>query len=54
MNEPSRRTHTFEITIKMDGPCTIADALLEVRDTILKCEPGRYQIISVRKPIRQR
>jgi hypothetical protein len=30
----------------MDRPCTIADALREVRDTILKCEPGKYQIIS--------
>jgi hypothetical protein len=50
---PNRRTHTFEITIKMDRPCTIADALLEVRDTILKCEAGKYQIMSVCKPIRQ-
>ena len=54
MSEPSRRTHTFEITIKMDRASTIADALLEVRDTILKCEAGKYQIISVYKPTRQR
>lgn len=53
------RRHVFQISIRMDKPCSEKIALREVRDTIHgiffttqfeECEPGQYRVLSIRRP----
>lgn len=52
------RSHTLQITVTMDKPCTATHALREVRDTIYGTfyptqyednDPGEYRVRSIRK-----